>query len=95
MAVIETMTFELLPAVDDREYAALDAQIQVDFVYQQAGIIRRTLAHGDSGWLAETWWHSLDDAIAASTQFVDDDRYAAFVCLVDESSIRVSRYETV
>ena len=93
--MIETMTFELLPTVGVADYAVLDAQIQVDFAYQQAEIIRRTLAHGDTGWLAETWWHTLDDAIAASTQFMEDERYPAFVSLVDESSIRVSRYETV
>ncbi len=95
MAVIETMTFELLPSVNEVDYIEFDEQVQANFFYRQPGVVRRTLAHGETRWLAETWWQSLSDAIAASEEFTADEHHATFISMVDEQSISVSRYETV
>ena len=55
MALIEIMTFRLQPDIDDDDFFAADAVVQADFAYQQAGIVRRTIARADDG----TWLFSI------------------------------------
>jgi len=94
VAVIETMTFELLAGIDADDYVAFDARIQGEFSHLQPGIVRRTLARDGDTWLVESWWHSVDDATSAVDQFAAHELFAQFASMVDQQSILVSRYET-
>ena len=59
--VIEIATFR--PNIDEADFAALDARVQTDFVYQQRGCVRRTTARSPDGeWLVLTFWQSMMDA---------------------------------
>ena len=65
MAVIETMTFALRPDADERAFLAADRRVQVEFAYQQPGLVRRTTAHDSAGgWVVIDLWRSADDADA-------------------------------
>jgi hypothetical protein len=96
MAVIELVRFRLAPSATEDEVLAADRRAQTEFAYHQPGFVRRTTAHdGDGNWIVVTLWASADDAEAAAGRAVDDGAAAAFVALLDASTLTTSRYETL
>lgn len=96
MAVIETMTFTLQPAADVDAFLAADRRLQVEFAYQQPGLVRRTTARdGDGGWIVVDLWESSADAEAMGARWDADPVAAAFMAFVAEDSVQVHRYETL
>jgi polyisoprenoid-binding protein YceI len=96
MAVIEIVTFELAPDVDEGEFVEADRRAQTEFLYRQPGLLRRTTARsvGDE-WLVVTLWgspHDVDTSVAASR---DDPAVSQLTALMDSSSITTRRYETL
>ena len=93
MAVIDTLTFRL--AADAGEVAFLDAdrRVQIEFSYQQPGLVRRTTARGEHGdWIVIVLWQSADDAEAAARRADTDRASAELVALLDESTVETRRY---
>ncbi len=96
MAVIETLTFRLIAGADDEAFLAADRRLQTEFVYHQPGIVRRTTARSDDGeWFVVTVWGSGADFDAAAARGQTSPEVAEFVALLDESSVRTSRYTTL
>ena len=96
MAVIETMTFTLLPDADVDAFLAADRRLQVEFAYQQPGLVRRTTArNSDGGWIVIDLWESAADVEAMGARWDADPLAAAFMDLVDADSVQVHRYETL
>jgi hypothetical protein len=86
---IEVRVFRLVEGVDEAAFIAADAAFQ-GVAHRQPGIVRRTLARGDSGdWLVETWWWSPEDA---ATGLAGSDELLA---MIDPSSVRVRVFETL
>jgi hypothetical protein len=93
MAVIEIRTFRLADPAGEPAFLDADRRAQVDFCYQQPGLVRRTTARGeDGGWIVITLWQSASDADAAADRATDDPATAAFDALVDTSSARTDRF---
>jgi len=96
VAVIETMTFTLRPGGDVDAFLAADRRLQVEFAYQQPGLVRRTTAEdGDGGWIVIDLWESVADVDAMGTRWDSDPVAAAFMAFVDAASVQVHRYETL
>jgi hypothetical protein len=90
--MIEVSKFRLRADIRPEDFLERNADYQQRFVYQQEGLVRRTVASGlDGEWIAITWWRSMRDATAsassASTSPVADD----FNALLEPTSI-VSEY---
>lgn len=89
------MTFRLRDGADEEAFLAADKRLQTDFAYQQPGIVRRTTARGDDGWIVVDLWQSAEAADAMSARWDADPIAAAFVSFLDEASVTVHRYETL
>ena len=93
MTAIETMTFRLLPGTDPSVFIDLDADVQTQFSYQQAGMIRRTIARADDdAWLILTLWASTDAADDAAEAFGGSPFHAPLTSMIDPETIVVRRY---
>jgi hypothetical protein len=93
MTAIETMTFRLLPSADPLAFIDIDADVQTEFSYQQAGIIRRTIARSDDdAWLILTLWASTDAADDAAEAFSRSPLHAPFTSMIDSETTVVHRY---
>jgi len=61
--MIEVSKFRLIDDVRPEDFLEKNAEYQQAFIYQQKGIVRRTVASGlDGEWIAITWWRSMKDA---------------------------------
>lgn len=61
--MIEVSKFRLLSDASADVFLEKNADFQQHFVYQQQGLVRRTLASGlDGEWVSITWWRSMKDA---------------------------------
>ena len=96
MAVIETMTFALRPDADERAFLAADRRVQVEFAYQQPGLVRRTTAHDSAGgWVVIDLWRSAGDADAMGERWDTAPAPVAFMAFVAAGTVHVHRYETL
>jgi hypothetical protein len=86
--VIEVSKFRLLPDVSAEGFLEQNTDFQQNFVYQQAGLVRRTLASGlDGEWVSITWWRSMNDARGAATAALTSPVALEFRSWLDVSSI--------
>lgn len=91
MAVIDLTVFAL--ADDEAEFLAADKRFQTEFVYQQPGCQRRTVARADSGdWLVLTWWADTAAADAAAQAGEADPVAREFWAHVKSDSVRTRRF---
>jgi hypothetical protein len=94
--IIETITFRLADGASESEFLEADARVQIDFAYQQRGMMRRTTARGPDGeWLVVAMWDSDDDAENAAISFADHPATQDFRRIVDQSSYTARRYTTL
>jgi hypothetical protein len=94
--VIELMQFRLLAGISDDEFLAADNRLQIEFAYQQPGMLRRTTAHDEHGeWLVIDHWRSAADADACAERWGRDAIAQNFMRLVDRASVRGHRFWTV
>ena len=92
--MIEIMRFRLPPDGDEAAFLAADRRLQEEFVYQQPGLLRRTVARGeDGGWIMIALWRSSADADACEARAEHDELTRAFWALLDRSSLSVERYQ--
>ena len=86
--MFEILTFRLAPGVDEASFRSLDERIQVEFAYQQPGIIRRTLGrHDDGRWLALTIWADPESAAVAQRVFDESDLGREFAALATDTVV--------
>ncbi len=93
--VIEISTFRLAGSTDETAFRDVDRRVQVEFAYQQAGLLRRTLGRRNDRWLVLQVWASVDAAVAAQAAFDASPLGAEFMSLVDIESLAVERYDGV
>jgi hypothetical protein len=99
---IEITTFRLNAETDTETFRALDQRAQVEFYYQQPGLIRRTTAVDKTGrWVTITHWDSdvaaSVAASAAATAMVGADAgpLAEMIALIMQTSVESTLYSTV
>jgi hypothetical protein len=87
--IVEVTTFHLAPGVDERAFLDADAARQAELSRHPEALVRRTTARGAGGeWLELVlWWQDPDGVGGAAS--------AAFDALVDPTSRRTSRFETL
>jgi hypothetical protein len=96
MAVLEVLTFRLAADVDEHGFLKADRQAQVEFMYKQRGLLRRTTARGEGGeWLVVTVWGSSPDADTSAATGRDDPAVSRLTSFLDPSTITTRRYHTL
>ncbi len=91
--MFEIFDFRLVAGADEASFISADERVQMDFFYQQQGLVRRTTARGENGRFAViTLWGSPEDAEACARNSIGDEAYEAFASFIEPSSIEVKRY---
>lgn len=86
--MIEVSKFRLVGDVSPESFVVKNADYQQRFIYQQAGIQRRTVASGlDGEWIAITWWRSMKDARRSTAEALTSQIAIEFSLLLEPSSI--------
>jgi hypothetical protein len=94
--VIETMTFRLADTTGESAFLEADRRVQTEFAYHQPGLLRRTTARAEDGdWIVIDIWQSIADADACAERWDDDPVATAFMALLDRTSVRTERYQTL
>lgn len=92
--MIELSTFRLRADVSVEDFLDANADFQQRFIYQQEGLLRRTLATGRDGeWLAITWWRSMADARRSTAAASSSPIAIAFDDLVAPSSLTTDYFK--
>lgn len=92
--MFDILTFRLAPGVDEAAFRSIDERVQTEFVYQQPGILRRTLGrHDDGRWMALTVWVDAAAADAAARAFEVSDVGARFRAMITD--VEVDRFHGV
>lgn len=89
------MTFRLASEADESAFREVDGRVQVEFAYQQPGLLRRTLGHRGDRWLVLQVWASSEAADTAATAFEATRIGLEFMTLIDPASLTVERYAGV
>lgn len=91
--MINVLTFRLRDGVDEADFIAADARLQVEFANLQPGMLRRTTARGDDGeWGVFTIWASKEAAEAVAASSADNEVVAAFLSLIDRDTLVARQY---
>jgi hypothetical protein len=86
--MIEISKFRLIVDTNTELFLERNAQYQQHFVYQQKGLVRRTVASGlDGEWMAITWWRSMQDARDAATAALTAPEASDFNAMLEPTSI--------
>jgi hypothetical protein len=86
--MIEVSTFRLAGGVSAEVFLEKNAEYQQRFVYQQPGLLRRTVATGLEGeWLSITSWRSMKDARRSATESLTSPIALEFSALLEPTSI--------
>ncbi|HEV3264330.1 MAG TPA: hypothetical protein VG014_02330 [Acidimicrobiales bacterium] len=93
---IEIMTFRLRPETAEADFLAADRRVQVEFAYQQPGMVRRTTGRNpDGSWVVIDLWASATDAANYVGGWDREPAPRAFMALVDEATVETRSYETL
>ena len=91
--MIEILNFRLLPGTDEEAFLDIDHRLQVEFAYQQPGLMRRTTAKSEDGqWIVVDLWRSPADADACAQLWEHDPAVKKFMALVDPKTVTTARY---
>jgi len=94
VSVIEVTRFRLRDELSVDDFLVVNAKYQTEFVYQQVGIRRRTVAPGRDGeWLALTFWASKSDVHRAEREAARSSVAQAFESCVELSSRSVEYFK--
>ena len=86
--MIETIEFQLRDGVDPDDFLAVDARFETGCVYQQAGLVRRTMTRTEGGgWCSFTIWSSQAHADAALAAVADSDAGRERDALIEPASV--------
>jgi hypothetical protein len=92
---MEITRFRLSAGVGEAEFLRADKALQEDVAYQQPGLLRRTTARGEDGWVVVDLWRSAEDADAGVGAGGADPAVVRFLSLVEAASLRTERYHEV
>jgi hypothetical protein len=91
--VIELLVFNLKDGADEAAFLACDRRVQVEFAYQQPGLLRRTTARGERGsWAVLDIWSSAEAGDACDARWAEDPLAQEFMSFVDPATVRTARF---
>jgi hypothetical protein len=96
MATIETTSFDLADGVSDDAFLTMDGRFETEFVYQQPGLIRRTMTKaGGQRWQSFVVWY---DSASAEASLANE--HVASVAsehrlMIKVDSVERHRFDTV
>ena len=91
--MIEILAFRLKEGADEAAFLAADKKVQVEFAYQQPGLLRRTTARAEDGnWMVIDIWQTAAHADACDARWGTDEVSSEFMTFVDESTVRSKRF---
>lgn len=92
--MIEVSKFRLVGDVTLEVFLERNADFQQHFMYQQDGLLRRTVASGlDGEWVAITWWRSMKDARRCASEATSSPVALAFTSLLDSTSMNTQYFK--
>jgi len=92
--MIEVAKFRLADGVSTEDFLAKNADFQQRFIYQQPGLVRRTVASGlDGEWVSITWWRSMKDARRSTTESLTSPIAMDFGALLKPRSLSVEYFK--
>jgi hypothetical protein len=97
MAMIETTSFRLVEGVTDDRFVEADARFETEFVYQQTGLIRRTITRDAESerWQSFVVWYDAVSADASRARELLEPVASEYRSLIVGDSIERHRFETV
>lgn len=98
MAVVDLLTFRLLPGTDEALALAADARVQEEAYPPQSGFLRRTTTRRDGApddWLVIVLWASAEQAAGAEEAVARHPATQAFAALAEPGSFHRERYHTL
>jgi hypothetical protein len=91
--VIVVTRFRLLEGTDESDFREGDARYQMEFAYQQPGLLRRTTAVSEDGeWVVLELWRDPRDAENSRHRATTDRVAREHAALIDGSTIEVGRF---
>jgi hypothetical protein len=92
--MIEVSKFRLVGGVSDADFLEKNADYQQRFVYQQPGLLRRTVASGlDGEWVSITWWGSMKDARRSASESLTSPIALEFSALLDPGAMTTEYFK--
>jgi hypothetical protein len=92
--MIELSKFRLADGVTTEDFLEKNAEFQQRFIYQQDGLLRRTVAGGlDGEWLSITSWRSMKDARQSRTESLASPVAVEFTSLLESTSISLEYFK--
>jgi hypothetical protein len=92
--MIEVSKFRLADGVATEDFLSVNADFQQRFIYQQEGVLRRTVASGlNDEWVAMTWWRSMKDARRCESEASSSPVATAFQSHLDPASIETQYFK--
>ena len=92
--MIEVSKFRLLGDVGTDAFLEMNADYQQRFVYQQAGLLRRTVGSGlDGEWVSITWWRSMKDARQSASESATAPVAIEFNALLEPASMSTEYFK--
>lgn len=86
-SIVEVVLFRLNPGVDETEFLAASAGVEL-FLRGTGGFIQRELLQNEEGqWVDVVHWRSQAEAYAAAEKIMSDPRGQKFGAFIDPSSI--------
>lgn len=93
--MIEIMRFRLRPDADEESFRTLEARVQTELVYQQPGLLRRTVAKSADGeWIVIEIWLTEGHAGAFAADREGAPLYTRYLSHIDSSTVWTNRYST-
>jgi hypothetical protein len=94
--VFEIVTYRLRESADPHAFGVIDEALQTRFFYQQPGLVRRTTGRSDDGtWVSINVWDSTEHADAAEAKTEEMPEFARMLEVIDPTTIRVQRFESL
>ena len=88
------LVFDLVEGADVEAFMEADKRVQIEFAYQQPGLLRRTTARSDRGsWLVLDIWDSAQSADASDARWKTDPVAQEFMAFVDPATVRSARFQ--
>jgi hypothetical protein len=92
--MIEVTKFRLVDGVSTEDFLEKNAEFQQRFIYQQDGLLRRTVASGLEGeWVSITSWRSMKDARRSQSELQATPVAAEFSALLEPTSVSVEYFK--
>jgi hypothetical protein len=92
--MIEISKFRLVSSVTTDDFLEKNANFQQHLVYQQPGLLRRTVASGlDGEWVSITWWESMKDARQSASASLTSPLALEFSALLEPTSLSTEYFK--